>query len=87
MPETDEEYARRLKEWEAERELRALHYLKAVVQLYNEDTRWRSNYNLYARWDTDQRIWWIDQIEAQAAKGVVMATELIARATLIRMTK
>lgn len=63
------------------------HYREALLYLNKQDRRWSSNWNLFSRWDDAKRLWWINIMEAQAAKGFPTATTLQATAIMIRMTR
>jgi hypothetical protein len=72
----------------AKTELPKTHYYDmALTLLALENKKWISNKNTYNHWDPETRLWWIKRVEEEAAKGLPMATELVAKALMIRMTK
>jgi len=71
----------------AKTELPKTHYYDmALTLLALENKKWISNKNTYNHWDPETRLWWIKRVEEEAAKGLPMATELVAKALMIRMT-
>ncbi len=65
--------------------LRVNCFHEALYQLRLKNSKWASNYLKYDRWDAPMQLWYIKQIEKQAAKGTVMAQEMIAAAMAVRM--
>lgn len=63
-------------------------YGEALKELSAEQRKFSPNYNLWFRWNTETRLWWIDQIEAQAQAGKqTLGVEVVARAVQIRLTR
>lgn len=60
-------------------------FMRALDSLKREHRKWVSNYSVYLRQNTLQRLHWIGKLEQQAAAGLPMAGEIVARALAIRM--
>lgn len=61
-------------------------YGKALEQLAKEDRRYLSNYNIWQRWDSDQRTRWINNVERQAQAGAeTIGVDVVTRAAIIRL--
>lgn len=61
-------------------------YGQALKQLATEDRRYLSNFNIWQRWDADQRIRWIGTIERQAQDGAkTIGVDVVTRAAIIRL--
>ena len=61
-------------------------YLEALKQLRDDHHKWSSNLAWYFKQDLARRVWWIKCIERQAAAGLPMAGEVVARVLAVRMT-
>ena len=61
-------------------------YDNALKMLALENCKWGSNHYRYIHWTTEQRVKWIDHIEAKAVDGLPMAKEIVAKAIALRMT-
>lgn len=62
-------------------------YVLALRGLAQNDARWAANYRHYNQLTPSKRDKYINWLEAQAAKDLPMAVEIVSRAALIRMTK
>lgn len=61
-------------------------YGEALLQLMAEDKKYRANWNTFYKWDTGQRLWWIDIIEKQARAGLdTIGVAVVTRAVQIRL--
>lgn len=61
-------------------------YGQALAQLAKEDRRYLSNFNIWQRWDAEQRIRWINTIERQAQAGAqTIGVDVVTRAAVIRL--
>lgn len=61
-------------------------YAIALRQLANEQVRFIKNDNLFTTWDDATRLWWIMQIEKQAADGKdTIGAHVVTRVVMNRM--
>lgn len=61
-------------------------YAVALHDLCTKDRQWSKNLSLYLRWDTGQRLWWIDTIEQQAIEGKnTIGAKLVAHVITMRL--
>ncbi len=61
-------------------------YGTALYAMATEDSRYRSNYNLYLKYDEAKRLWWIKRIEAQAKLGQGdLADILVAKVIALKL--
>ncbi len=67
---------------------RCVLYYKALLEMAKEDKRYQSNFRMYDRWSDHNRLWWIEQIEAQAAAGLeTVGVHVVTRAMAIRLSQ
>ena len=63
------------------------HYWRALNILALGSRVWGANGVKFRGWSNEQRIKWIDYMEAQCIEGLPMAETLVSTALAIRMTK
>lgn len=69
-----------------ERVLTCALFRRALAELAEENRHFQSNLKVFERWDTEQRIWWINQIEQQAKDGKeTVGVKVVARAIQLRL--
>jgi hypothetical protein len=61
-------------------------YTRALNELEREHHKFGSNANRFSYWDNQTRLWWIKQIEKQAAAGKeTIGVIVVARVVQIRL--
>ncbi len=78
--------ARTEDEMTPEDEARTTMYFNALADLVKHHPRFGSNFRRYIYWNTAERIWWINIIEAQARAGAnTIGTEVVTKAVEVRL--
>lgn len=61
-------------------------YYAALSELERESVHYTKNFNMFRTWDDSMRLWWIDQIERQAADGKdTIGAVVVTRVIMNRM--
>ncbi len=89
LDDEEAEYQQAMTRWRAECRRTTELYEKALMALWREDERYRVNLIKYRRWTGEQKLRWIDSIEAQVRRGVHdgIAAAVVSMAVTIRMEK
>lgn len=63
-------------------------YSGALTELVEQNSKYNSNYNLWHSWDTAKKLWWIAQIEKQAADGLkTIGVDIVVCAVELQLSR